>query len=206
MAVILAFGDSLTWGAPPQGDRRHARADRWPAVLEAGLRADGLDAEVIAEGLNGRTTVHDDWSGVADRNGARVLPVLLASHAPLEAVVLMLGTNDLINCDRCARRCGQGMERLVRIVQGWEGAPDAVVVAPPRVRRTADDRVTAFMEAEALKLPAVYARIARDAGAAFLDANEVAAVSPADGIHLEPGPTRAIGAALVPVLRTRLSR
>ena len=204
MPVILAYGDSLTWGAPPVGEGRHARADRWPTVLETALREGGIDAEVIAEGLNGRTTVHDDWSGVADRNGGRFLPVALASHAPLDAVVLMLGTNDLINCDRNARRCGQGMERLVRIVRGWEGSPTPVVVAPPRVRRTPDDRVSTFMEAEAAKLPEVYARIAQDAGALFFDANAVAQVSPSDGIHLDPGPTRAIGEGLAELLSRSL--
>ena len=52
-------------------------------------------ARVIAEGLGGRTTVHDDWCADADRNGARILPTLLASHSPLDLVVIMLGTNDM---------------------------------------------------------------------------------------------------------------
>ena len=69
MKTILAYGDSLTYGANPTGGLRHAFEDRWPSVLEAGL--DGK-ARVIAEGLGGRTTVSDDWYAAADRNGARV--------------------------------------------------------------------------------------------------------------------------------------
>ncbi|MCF6300405.1 MAG: arylesterase, partial [Proteobacteria bacterium] len=39
MKNILCYGDSLTWGAIPGGDR-HAFEDRWPTVLGAEL---GLD-------------------------------------------------------------------------------------------------------------------------------------------------------------------
>ena len=92
MKTILAYGDSLTFGTNAQTQGRHAYEDRWPTVLEHGL---GGKARVIAEGLGGRTTVFDDFSNAADRNGARVLPTLLESHKPLDLVVIMLGTNDL---------------------------------------------------------------------------------------------------------------
>ena len=66
MKTILAYGDSLTFGANPiPGGARHAYEDRWPTALEVALNG---EARVIAEGLGGRTTVHDDWfanAGVA---------------------------------------------------------------------------------------------------------------------------------------------
>ena len=38
MKTILAYGDSLTFGANPQPNGpRHAYEDRWPTVLEKGL-------------------------------------------------------------------------------------------------------------------------------------------------------------------------
>src|SRR5687767_10512572 len=92
MKTILAYGDSLTFGADAETLGRHRYEDRWPTVLEQGL---GGAARVIAEGLGGRTTVFDDFSAAADRNGARTLPTLLESHKPLDLVVIMLGTNDL---------------------------------------------------------------------------------------------------------------
>ena len=76
---------------PPAGVR-HAFEDRWPSVLQAKL---GGSARVIAEGLNGRTTAFDDHLAGADRNGARILPTLLTSHAPLDLVIVMLGANDM---------------------------------------------------------------------------------------------------------------
>ena len=94
MKSILCFGDSLTFGADPAVmGKRHAFADRWPSALEAGLGADKV--RVIAEGLGGRTTVFDDWNAAADRNGSRILPTLLESHSPLDAIIIMLGTNDI---------------------------------------------------------------------------------------------------------------
>jgi lysophospholipase L1-like esterase len=56
MPVIVAFGDSNTWGYDPATGGRFPRPQRWPSVLQREL---GADFEVIAEGLNGRTTVHD---------------------------------------------------------------------------------------------------------------------------------------------------
>ena len=57
MKHILAFGDSLTWGAVAIKRLRHPHDVRWPNVLAAGL---GGKARAIEEGLNGRTTVFPD--------------------------------------------------------------------------------------------------------------------------------------------------
>ena len=91
MSVIVAFGDSNTWGYDPATWSRFARAQRWPSVLQREL---GPDFEVIAEGLNGRTTVHDDPIEPY-RCGADALPPCLMSHAPVDLVILALGCNDL---------------------------------------------------------------------------------------------------------------
>ena len=116
MKTILAYGDSLTYGTDPVVvGKRHAYEDRWPTRLEAGL---GGKARVIAEGLGGRTTAFDDFSAVADRNGARILPTLLASHAPLDAVVIMLGSNDMKTyLNGSAHGAAMGMKRLAEIVR-----------------------------------------------------------------------------------------
>src|SRR5260221_11679343 len=95
MRSILCYGDSNTWGAATvaRPDNRYAPNERWPGVLRTALGADWL---VIEEGLGGRTTVSDDpveWN--PDKNGARLLPVCLHTHKPLDVVAIMLGTNDL---------------------------------------------------------------------------------------------------------------
>src|SRR5690606_31459445 len=121
------------------GGPRHPFEDRWPSALEAGL---GGKARVIAEGLGGRTTAHDDWYANADRNGARILPTLLASHWPLDAVIVMLGTNDIKHfLGRSALAASLGMRRLVQVIRGHAGGeglvpPQIVIVSPPHLCET----------------------------------------------------------------------
>lgn len=213
MKTILAYGDSLTFGADPVSGGRHPFEDRWPSTLEAGL---GGQARVIAEGLGGRTTAYDDWLANADRNGARILPTLLASHAPLDLVVVMLGTNDLkpAVCGT-AMGAGRGMNRLVQIIRGHfagEGsaAPEVILVAPPLVCQTDNDVVAGHFGGlshaieQSQQFATHYAREAEELGVPWFDAATVAAADPADGVHLDPANTRAIGAGLVPLVRQTL--
>src|SRR5690606_5752286 len=71
---------------------RYPRDRRWGGVLEKNL---GAGWQVIEEGLSGRTTVHDDPIEGAHKNGRTYLRPCLQSHAPIDLVVIMLGTNDL---------------------------------------------------------------------------------------------------------------
>ena len=125
MKTVVCFGDSNTWGYVPGSDgERHPREARWPSRLQQLL---GPEWDVIAEGLNGRTATIDrpDSEG---RNGLPYLLPCLHSHAPVDAVVIFLGTNDVnyIEDDRIARCVG----RLVEIVRRCQAEP-FVVVPPP---------------------------------------------------------------------------
>lgn len=210
--TILAFGDSLTWGADPVSGGRHRFEDRWPSVLEAGL--DG-SARVIAEGLGGRTTMFDDHGAAADRNGARILPTLLGSHYPLDLLIIMLGTNDLKpHLCGTASGAGSGIERLVEIARAYPYGRDAAVlqvliVAPPLFGEAVGgdwQPVGGSSIAESRKLAPRYREAAEHCGCAFFDAAGVAVASPVDGVHLDAANTRAIGQALVPVVRQLLAQ
>jgi lysophospholipase L1-like esterase len=210
MKTVLCYGDSLTWGFNAVGPSRHAYEDRWPSVLERGLAG---RARVIAEGLNGRTTAHDDWVAGADRNGARLLPSILMSHAPLDLVIVMLGANDM-KPFVCGHAIGakQGMERLIDIVRGHdypldEQPPQILIVAPPAICPTDEPDFAAMFAGgieESQKLALYYRRLAELTGCAFFDANGVAKTTPLDGIHLDAENTRAIGTALVPLVKQLL--
>ena len=210
MKVVMAYGDSLTFGADAENNTRHAYEDRWPTVLEQGL---GGQARVIAEGLGGRTTVFDDFAADADRNGARVLPTLLASHSPLDAVVIMLGTNDLkpFICGS-ALGAAHGVKRLVEIIRSYPynrnaPVPKVVIVSPPHAIDTdhADlGPMFAGGKDESRLFAGHYARIAKELGCPFFDAAKVAFPHKVDGIHLDAANTRAIGQGLVPVVKAAL--
>ena len=124
MKTLVCFGDSNTWGyIPGSGGERFPREQRWPALLQGAL---GDAWEVIAEGLSGRTATFErpDSEG---RNGLPYLLPCLLSHAPVDVVVIFLGTNDVnfVEDDRVAR-C---VARLVEIARREAG--DVLVVCPP---------------------------------------------------------------------------
>ena len=214
MKTILAYGDSLTFGAnPAPGGARHAYEDRWPGALEAGL---GGKVRVVAEGLGGRTTVSDDWYANADRNGARILPTILESHSPLDLVIIMLGTNDLKpSICGSAREASFGMRRLVQIIRGHyagkgEVAPLIMLVAPPLLCDTENADMMGHFGGiahgleQSIQLAEHYARRAQEWNTGFFDASTVAVADPLDGVHLNAANTRAIGEGLVPVVKSML--
>lgn len=214
MKTILAYGDSITFGADPSTPgRRHPYEDRWPTALEKGL---GGAARVIAEGLGGRTTAHDDWFANADRNGARILPTLLESHSPLDLIIIMLGTNDLKpHLGRTAGEAGRGMVRLAQIIRGhyaarMETAPKVIFVAPPEIIDSPNEDMMGHFGgrgviAESKNFVAHYTRRAAEQGAGFFNAASVAKAHVADGVHLDAANTRAIGEGLVPLVKSTLA-
>lgn len=210
MKTVLCYGDSLTWGYDAASLDRHPLKDRWPSVLQATL---GNGVEVIAEGLNGRTTAFDDHLAGADRNGARVLPTVLMTHAPIDLIIIMLGANDMkpwIHGNPVAAK--QGIQRLIDIVRGHDypfnwPAPQILIVAPPAVSRTENaefKEMFAGGDEASKRLAPQYSALADEAGCGFFDAGIVAETTPLDGVHLDAENTRKIGQALAPIVRVML--
>ena len=211
MKTILAFGDNLTWGFDPATEARHAYEDRWTSVLEARL-GDGV--RVIDEGLAGRTTAFDDQTGLPERNGARILPTLLASHTPIDVLIIMLGYSELRGfMGRNAIGSMYGMQRLIEIVRTFPyhppyAAPAILVVSPPPLAPTEHPELSRMFEGrieESIMVAGHYKRLCMNTGVAFFDAAPVAAVSPLDGAHLDAVNSRALGQALVPVVKAMLA-
>jgi lysophospholipase L1-like esterase len=210
MKTVLCYGDSLTWGYDPESRTRHALEDRWPSVLAASL---GEGVHVVADGLNGRTTAFDDYTSDCDRNGARILATALHTHAPLDLVIIMLGSNDMkpLVAGK-AHAASKGMRRLLDLVRlhGWpmeQELPQILVVSPPPLVETADPDFAAMFEGgvvESAMLASFYADLADETGAGFFDAGSVAKCSSIDGVHLDARNTRAIGRGLAPVARLLL--
>jgi lysophospholipase L1-like esterase len=124
LKTLVCFGDSNTWGyVPGSNGERFPRDVRWPNRLQAAL---GDEWEVIAEGLSGRTATVErpDSEG---RNGLPYLLPCLLSHAPVDLVVIFLGTNDVnyVADDRVARCVGRLVEVARRAAVG-----DVLVICP----------------------------------------------------------------------------
>ena len=210
MKTVLCYGDSLTFGHDPSGRGRHAHEDRWPMVLQKAL---GEGVHVLPEALGGRTTAYDDHTAAADRNGARVLPTLLASHTPLDLIIIMLGTNDLKPwTGGGAFSSRNGLKRLIEIVRSHpypfdHEAPEILVVSPPHAVPTANDTGMGFLFStveQSKMLSTFYSDVADEYGCGFYDAASVSQASPVDGVHLDAENTRAIGRGLEPIVRMML--
>lgn len=193
MPTIVCYGDSNTWGAVPQPYRgaggRFAREERWPGVLRAKL---GHGFEVIEEGLNGRTTCRDDPIEGAHKNGSRFLQVVLETHAPLDLLIIKLGTNDLKA--RLAMQAGDiadGVGVLIDIALRSSSGPDGVAPAVLLVCPAPLADLTWLMEMfeggteKSRKLAAEITRVARERGVHSLDAATIISSSSVDGIHLD---------------------
>jgi lysophospholipase L1-like esterase len=206
--TVLCYGDSNTWGyaTRPRPDDRYGPDERWPGVLRAAL---GPDWWVIEEGLNGRTTLRDDPVEGADKNGKTYLLPCLTSHKPLDAVVVMLGTNDLkARFDISAWEIAEGIGVLVSIIRsagvGRGGrAPEVLVVSPPPTLSKFPSHAEMFAGAYAKskEMAKHYKAVAALHGVRFLDAGQVAKSSKVDGFHLDPSAHAAIGKAVAAELK-----
>ena len=206
--TLLCYGDSNTHGTMPMPDLgfqgRYSRDERWTGRLQRLLP----DWEVIAEGHPGRTTVHDDPVEGAHRNGLTVLPALLETHRPVDAVLLMLGTNDLkqrfsVN----AMDIALSLERLVRVIRasaaGPSGAaPGILVVAPPPIEEVGClAEMFAGGAAKSRQLAPRIAAMAERNGLPWLDAGAMIKVSPIDGIHYGPEANPVLAEAFAAAIR-----
>ena len=151
---------------------------------------------MIEEGLNGRTTDVDD----EDRrgcNGRTYLVPCLQSHQPLDAVVLMLGTNDLKSCfdrtpEAIAEALGGYLDDIAANVTDSHGrVPTTLLLSPIRIddsaplyAATTGETFDSTGVARSRGLGGAIERLARERGAPYADAARVARTG-GDGLHLD---------------------
>lgn len=210
MAVksVLCFGDSNTHGQAPGGTPldRFGPDERWPGVLRRELAPDW---HVIEEGLSGRTTVYDDPIEGDLKNGRTYLRPCLMSHAPLDLVILMLGTNDLkARFGQPASEVAMGIGCLIHDIKelepGWKGAiPEILVVSPPPMLDDIKEWEGIFAGAQdkSHQLAHEFEVMADSLEVHFFDAGSVVRPDPADGFHLSHEAHATLGCAIAQEVR-----
>jgi lysophospholipase L1-like esterase len=219
---IVAYGDSLTYGWIPNPNppsERYGPEGRWPSVLQKEL---GSDFQVIEEGLDGRTTDTPDpespISG-AQLDGNAYLPACLASHLPVDLVIIMLGSNDLkFVFNRTPLRIAIGAARLIDLVNTLNGGvgtsyknPKVLLICPPALDpRIEKGPVFAEMFKGGLEkskqLPPLYEAVAKMGGAEFLNAGSVISTDGVDGLHLTSESEKKLGIAVTAKVKEILHR
>ncbi len=185
---IMCFGDSNTYGQRTDGLGRYSRSERWTGILQSHLK----DAYyIIEEGLNGRTVNFEDDIEL-DKCGRKHIFTCLNTHAPLDLIIVMLGTNDLkarfsVNVSDIA----VGMDGLVKDILNFTQRGDVkktkvLLISPILVRKQTflgDILKNAHEKSKDFKEK--YAEIALNNGIYFLSMDDYAVASEEDGLHLD---------------------
>ena len=211
MKSILVYGDSLVWGRNASNRDRHKYEDRWPNILGASLE----NIRVWEAGLGGRTT-NLDFPGLPGRNGLKYLPVALLQAAPLDLVILALGTNDpFAEAGRKPRDTVNAMRTLVKVtknlptVQGSSvpntSPPKVMIVAPPNCLPLSLVTGKGFPELDELtqwlpELAQLYGELAIEQNTYFADSAQLCEPDPVDGLHLDVENTRKLGVGIAKTL------
>jgi lysophospholipase L1-like esterase len=216
---ILVFGDSNAWGFVPNptGDptTRYDASTRWPCAMINQL---GPGFELIEEGLSARTTNLDDpefdipsvYLKGATLNGAKVLPAILASHLPLDLVVIMLGTNDLkVRFNRTASEIAQAVVGLAGVIADCKGgvatvyeSPPVLLIAPPPLGSGFRDPAEWVGGVEkSVELGPALCAAAAAANLPYFYGGEIIATDGADGVHFSAESQRKLGEAVAGKVR-----
>ena len=162
---IVCFGDSNTYGYDPRGffgDRYHAE-DRWVDLL-----ASKSAHRVINAGMNGREIPLN----------ADGLP-LLAQYAPVDILLVMLGTNDLLQ-GASAKESALRMETFLTPL--LPRCKQILLICPPPVKRGAWVPTDSLV-AESHRLGEEYQRLAQRFHIPFVDTRQWNIPLAFDGVH-----------------------
>lgn len=190
MKQILCFGDSNTWGYNGENRERFPWGVRWTSLLQEMFAENRMDVRIIEEGLVGRTTVFED--PLRDgRKGTVLFPTILETHAPVDAIVLMLGTNDCKTIFKAsAKVIGAGIVRLLEQAKRLAPKAEILLVSPIELgadvwKEEFDPEFSINSVAVSKALASEYADIAGKYGCRYLDAASVAAPGAADQEHMD---------------------
>ena len=207
---ILIYGDSNTHGYRAEDGLRYEKDQRWTGICQT-LTEDF--AEILEEGLNGRTT-HFREPFMEFRNGMEYIQPCIRTHLPLDMVCVMLGSNDLKkkfhqNGEEIAKSAAKVLERAKQVVHSKY--PDSAclytLLSPPAIGRELlggpfvwdFDGERAIAESEKFSL--YYERQAQQKGFLFFDASAVCEAGKADGLHLDEENHWKLGRAFAAWLR-----
>ena len=208
MKSVVCFGDSNTYGHDPATGERLPDEVRWTCLLQK-LLGDGY--KVIEEGQNGRTIATED-PAEGEKNGLTYIGPCLESHAPLDYVILMLGSND---CKRkfsySAMDIAGEMQIMLEKIQSYNrfrcnDRIRVILVSPPHIADSIKDSWLgdSFGYENSVKLSkelsSWYKQLADMYGCTFVDASGYVKVSDADGVHMDAEAQRKLGKVLAEVV------
>jgi lysophospholipase L1-like esterase len=156
----MVFGDSNAFR--PDGSNTC-----WATLLED---KDPVHLNVFNESCDGRTTQYD----TGERNGLSVIGNKLTSHAPLDYVIVMLGTNDVKSKygPPSATDIADGVEQILDFIVAYGGGVEPILVTPPPL----GDVTSGDLAGAQLRIPPIaveYRLLAMDRDIHLIDINAI---------------------------------
>lgn len=188
---ILCFGDSNTYGYDPRsfwGDR-YGREDRWVDLL-----AEKLGCEAVNAGENGRQIPYRDRQ-------LQAAGALLNREKPLDLLVILLGTNDLLQGELPETAAA----RMAVFLESLDIDPGRILlIAPPPMQLGQWVPSLELVDASA-GLSRQYEALARRLGVVFADAGMWDIPLTFDGVHFTEEGHRAFAEALLPIMTKEIA-
>ena len=159
---ILCFGDSNTYGYDPRGflGDRYNSDDRWVDLL-----AKQTVHKIINAGINGRAIPRD--------------PLLLTAQKDADTLLVMLGTNDLLQ----GATAGEAAARMGSfLISTRPHFTQIVLIAPPPMTRGAWVPDTGLV-VQSVRLAEEYRLLAESLGIPFMDTRDWNIDLAFDGVH-----------------------
>ena len=162
---ILCFGDSNTYGYDPRGffGDRYGAGDRWVDLLAKQTGHDCINA-----GANGREIPRNPYA-----------LRLLTEHVPVDILLVMLGTNDLLQ-GASAKEAAARMEAFLTDL--LPHCKQILLVAPPPMKRGAWVPTDKLVD-ESVQLAKEYKPLAKRINIPFIDTRHWDIELAFDGVH-----------------------
>ena len=183
---ILCFGDSNTWGFTPITGERYPEGVRWTSLL-----GEYTGAQILEEGLNGRTSIFEDPL-IPYAKGIDYIEACAASQYPFDLLIVMLGTNDMKTyVSNCADAAAKGAAMICNKATQVAPGIDVLLVSPIVIgkwRPEIGEMLQLDMKSieNTYNFARFYEEQARLNGFYFLDAAKYAEPSKEDAVHMSP--------------------
>jgi len=188
---IVCYGDSNTWGFIGGKRTRYDEDTRWTGRLQNML---GSGYAVVEAGLSGRTTIYDNPFNPPTNGYAHMAPILL-SAAPVDLLILMLGTNDFqTNIASSALDTARAVQFMLaeakKLAANRPGEEMKILLIAPAAmdeirleRKFPLDSIDAKGIQSSKELGGYLKEVAQLNGYPFIDANDYIRPGEADGTH-----------------------